>query len=189
MDLLPQVLIPLLIIGVILYLYRRRNRERARNAPLRGAIEAGVSFEIALDRVCKLGTGGFEGTRGVWIDVRGGAKQLVVGTDAFMISVPQALREFVFSGRESSISLTQMRFGPVGRDWIVIRDLADGSQVQLAVTAPVNLMAAWQALAGTGAALMLRMTPPQYPRVITPSLEHMIVKTYYRYGDKNPSRS
>ena len=76
-----------------------------------------------------------------------------------MISVPQALREFVFSGRESSISLTQMRFGPVGRDWIVIRDLADGSQVQLAVTAPVNLMDAWQALAGTGAALMLQMTP------------------------------
>jgi hypothetical protein len=130
----------------------QRNRERARDAPLRGAIEAGVCFEAALDRVCKLGTGRFGGTRGVWIDVRGPAR-LVVGADAFMISAPQALSEFVFTGRESSISLTQMRFGPAGRDWIVIKDLADGSRVQLAVTTRGSVMDVWQALAGTGAAL------------------------------------
>jgi hypothetical protein len=140
------------IVCVAAGLVIQRNRERDRNAPLRDAIEARVCFETALDRVCKLGTGGFGGTRGVWIDVRG-PKRLVVGADAFMISAPQALGEFVFTGRESSISLTQMRFGPAGRDWIVIKDLADGSKVQLAITAPGNLTDAWQALAGTGVAL------------------------------------
>jgi hypothetical protein len=88
----------------------------------------------------------------VWIDVRGPTR-LIVGTDAFMISAPQALSEFVFTGGESSISLTQMRFGPAGRDWIVIKDLADGSRVQLAITTPGSLTDAWRALAGTGAAL------------------------------------
>ena len=130
----------------------RRNRARARNTPLVSGIEAQVCFESRLDRVCKLGTGGLGGTRGVWIDVRG-PKRLIVGTDAFMISAPQALREFVFTGRESSIALTQMRFGPAGRDWIVIKGLADGSQVQLAITTQGNLTDVWQALAGTGASL------------------------------------
>ena len=140
------------IVCVAAGLVIQRNRKRARNAPLRGAIEAQVCFETALDRACALGTGGFGGTRGVWIDVRG-PKRLIVGTDAFMISAPQALSEFVFTGGESSISLTQMRFGPAGRDWIVIKDLAGGSQVQLAITTPGNLTDAWRALAGTGAAL------------------------------------
>lgn len=63
MDLLPQVLIPLLIIGGIVYLFTRRNRERDRNAPLRVEIEARVCFETTLDRVSVLGTGGFGGTR------------------------------------------------------------------------------------------------------------------------------
>ena len=70
MDLLPQVLIPLLIIGGIVYLFTRRNRERDRNAPLRGEIEARVCFKTTLDRLSVLGTGGFGGTRGVWISVR-----------------------------------------------------------------------------------------------------------------------
>ena len=129
----------------------RRNRERSRNAPLRSEIEARVCFETTLRRVCKLGTGGLGGTRGVWIDVRG-PKRLVVGTDAFRIFAPQALSEFVFIGRETSIALTQMRFGPAGRDWIVIKGQADGRQVQLAITQD-NLMDIWQALAGTGAAV------------------------------------
>lgn len=82
---------------------------RKRNAARRGA-----------------GTGGQRGTRGAWIDVRGPTR-LVVGTDAFMISAPQALSEFVFTGRESSIAFTQMQFGPAGRDWIVIKGPAGGS--------------------------------------------------------------
>ncbi len=140
------------IVCVAAGLVIQRNRKRARNAPLRGAIEARVCFETALDRVCKLGTGGFGGIRGVWIDVRSPTR-LIVGTDAFMISAPQALSEFVYTGRESSIALTQMRFGPASREWIVIKDLADGSQVQLAITTRGNLMDVWQALAGTGAVI------------------------------------
>ena len=87
MDLLPQVLIPLLVIGGIVYLFTRWNRERAGNAPLRGEIEAQVCFETTLDRASILGTGGFGGTRGVWIPLRG-PKRLIVGTDAFMVSAP-----------------------------------------------------------------------------------------------------
>jgi hypothetical protein len=89
----------------------------------------------------------------VWISVRG-PKRLIVGTDAFMVSAPQALRELVFAGRESSIAMTRMPFRLADRDWIVITGQADGSQVQLAITTD-NLLDAWQALAGTGAALAL----------------------------------
>ena len=46
-----------------------------------------------------------------------------------------------------------MRFGPAGRDWMVIKDRAEGSEVQLAITVLSNVMDAWQALAGIGAAL------------------------------------
>ena len=157
MALLPGVLIPLLIIGGIVYLFARRNHERDRNAPLRGEIEAGVCFETALDRVSILGTGGFGGTRGVWISVRG-PKRLIVGTDAFMISAPLALREFVFSGPESSIA-----FGQAGNsdDCIMITGHADGRQVRLAITRD-NLQDIWQALAGTGAAPVLRIRKPCY---------------------------
>jgi hypothetical protein len=146
MDLLPQVLIPLVIIGGAVYLFTRRNRERNRNAPLRGEIEARVCFKTTLDRVSILGTGGFGGTRGVWISVRG-PKRLVVGTDAFMISAPQALREFVFRGPESSIALGQARNPD---DCIMITGQPGGRQVQLAITGD-NLPDIWQALAGTGA--------------------------------------
>jgi hypothetical protein len=152
MDWVPPLLVVLTIAVGMALMSSRRISERARNAPLRTEIEAQVCFETALDRVCKLGTGGFGGNRGVWIDVRGPTR-LIVGTDAFMISAPLALREFVFTGRESAIALTQMRFGPAGRDWIVIKGSADGSQVELAITTHGHLMDVWQALAETGAAL------------------------------------
>src|ERR1700685_2915655 len=141
MDLLPQVLIPLLIIGGFVYLFIRRNRERAGNAPLRGEIEARVCFETTLGRASILGTGGFGGTRGVWIRLRG-PKRLIVGTDAFMVSAPQALRDFVFRGSESSIA-----FGQVVNpdDCIMITGQAGGRQVPLAVTGD-NLPGIWQAL-------------------------------------------
>ena len=149
MDLLPQVLIPLLIIGGIVYLFVRRNRERAWSAPQRSAIAARVCFETTLDRASILGTGGFGGTRGVWIRLQG-PKRLIVGTDAFMISAPQALREFVFRGPESSIA-----FGQAVKpdDCIMITGQPGGRRIQLAITGN-NLQDIWQALAGTGTALM-----------------------------------
>jgi hypothetical protein len=42
MELLPEVLIPLVIIGGFAYMFMRQNRERAGNAPLRGEIAARV---------------------------------------------------------------------------------------------------------------------------------------------------
>jgi hypothetical protein len=153
MDLLPPVLIPLLIIGVIVYMFMQRNGERARNAPLRGEIGARVCFETILYRASILRPGGFGSIRGQWIPLRG-PKRLIVGTDAFMVSAPQALREFVFTGRETSIAFTQVPSRLVGRDWIVITGRAGGRQVQLAITQD-NLLDVWQALAGTGAALAL----------------------------------
>jgi len=68
---LPPLLIPLLIIGGWVYMLMRRNRERARNEPLRAEIAAQVCFETILYRASKLGTGGFGGTRGQWISLRG----------------------------------------------------------------------------------------------------------------------
>ena len=152
MDRLPPLLIPLLIIGGWVYMFKRRNRERGRNAPLRAEIEAQRCFETILYRTSILGTGGFGATRGYWIPLRG-PKRLIVGTDAFMVSAPQALREFVFTGRESSIAFTRMPSRLLDRDWIVIAGQAGGRQVQLAITQD-NLLDVWQALAGTGAALV-----------------------------------
>jgi hypothetical protein len=150
MDRLPPLLIPLLLIGGWVYLFTRRNRERGRNAPLRAGMEAQVCFETILYRASILGTGRFGGTRGYWIPLRG-PKRLIVGADAFMISVPLALREFVFAGRGSSIAFTRMPSRLVDRDWIVIEGQAGGRQVQLAITQD-NLLDVWQALARTGAA-------------------------------------
>ncbi len=76
---------------------------------------------------------------------------MIVGTDAFMMSAPQALREFVFIGRESSIAFSQAPSRLVDRDWIVITGQAGGREIQLAITRD-NLLEVWQALAGTGAA-------------------------------------
>jgi len=128
MELLPPVLTVIAVIGGWAYLVMRRRRERAKNAPLRGAILARVCFAAPLDRVSHLGTGGFGGTRGLWIPVRG-PKRLAVGTDAFMISAPQALREFVFAGRESFIAFGPVTSGLADRDWIVITGQVGGRQV------------------------------------------------------------
>jgi hypothetical protein len=152
MDRLPQLLIPLLIIGAWVFMFKRRNLQRGRNAPLRAEIVAQRCFETILYRARILGTGRFAGTRGYWNTLRG-PKRLIVGTDAFMVSAPQALREFVFTGRESSIAFTRMPSRLVDRDWIVITGQAGGRQVQLAITQD-NLQDVWQALAGTGAALV-----------------------------------
>jgi hypothetical protein len=152
MHLLPPLLIPLLIISGWIYMFARRNRERARNAPLRGKVVEHVCFEASLYRASVLGTGGFGGTRGYWIPLRG-SKRLVVGKDAFMVSAPQALREYVFAGSESSIGFAQMpsRLIDRDRDWIVITGQSGGREIQLAITQD-NLRDVWQALAETGAA-------------------------------------
>jgi hypothetical protein len=155
MSLLPEILIPLVIIGGFVYMFTRQNRERAENAPLRGEIKARVCFETTLARASMLGTGRFEGTRGTWIQLRG-PKRLIVGTDAFMVSAPQALCEFVFRGPESSIAFGQM----ANRDCIIITGQAGGRQVKLAI-AGKNLPDIWEALAGTGAALALRTPETQ----------------------------
>ena len=147
-----QFLVLAVILCVAVALLIRRNREHTMNAPLRSEIKAQVCFATALRRARILGTGGFGGTRGIWIDLRGWTR-LTAGTDAFIISAPQALREFAFTGRETSISLTQMRFGPAKRDWIVITGADDGRKVQLAIM-PKNLADTWNALAATGAALI-----------------------------------
>jgi hypothetical protein len=160
-DLLPQLLIPLVIIGGIGYLFVRRNSERERNAPLRAEIAALVRFETALDLVSMLGTGGFGGTSGAWIPLRG-PKRLVVGSDAFMISAPQALREYVFNGREASVAISQEPSRRAVRDWIIISGQAGGREVQLAI-ARDNLPEIWQALAETGATLLSDRPPPRQP--------------------------
>jgi hypothetical protein len=143
------------VIGGIMYLLIRRNRERFTSAPLRGEIQARIGLSTPLDHVSILGTGGFEGTRGQWIRFRG-PKRLVVGADAFMISLPGASREFAFTGRESSIAFSQARSGPAKRDWIIITGEAGGRQVRLAITKKSGLLEIWQALAGTGAAQATR---------------------------------
>jgi hypothetical protein len=153
------LLIPLLIIGGIAYTFARRNREHETNAPLRGEIEAQVRFATTLDLVKILGTGGFGGTRGQWIAVmKSLPKRLVVGTDAFMVVGP--LSEYVFRGCESSIALSQAPSRVVSRDWIVITGQNGTRQVQLAVTKRGSLPEIWQALAGTGAKLVLRVIVP-----------------------------
>lgn len=154
-----MVLIPALLTLAIIAcgwvcLFTRRDRERAGNAPLRAQIEARVCFETRLDHASVLGTGGFRGTRGYWIGLRG-PKRLVVGTNAFMISLPQALRQYVFTGRESSIAFSQTPSRLAERDWIVITGQAGGRPIQLAITKKEGLPDIWQALVGTGVTLLL----------------------------------
>jgi hypothetical protein len=138
------------VLFVIGYAFVRQNRERPSNGPLRTEIQARVCFETRLSRVRVLGTGGFGGTRGMWISLRG-PKRLTVATDAFMVSAAQALRDYVFTGRESSIALSRAPSRLVNRDWIVITGEDCGRQVQLAITRD-NLPELWQALARTGVA-------------------------------------
>ncbi len=140
----------LAVIALVAYSFIRQSRERTINAPLRGEIEARVCFETSLDHARKLGTGGFEGTRGMWIAKRR-PNRLVVGTDAFMVCSPFG-RGYVFRGCESSIALSQEPSFIVNRDWIVITGQTGARQVRLAVTKKDSLPEIWQALAGAGAA-------------------------------------
>jgi hypothetical protein len=142
------------ILGLIVFLYLLRNREGARSDPLhaeiRAEIQARACFETPLSRVRVLGAGGFEGTRGMWISLRG-PKRLTVGTDAFMVYAAQARHDYVFTGRESSIELSQAPSRLVNQDWIVITGQDRGRQVQLGITRD-NLPEVWHALARTGVA-------------------------------------
>lgn len=146
LSLLPMLAVPV----VIVFLVTRRNRERVRDVALRSEIEARVCFATTLDHVSILGAGGLWGTRGQWIPVRG-PKRLIVGTNAFMISAPLALREFLFRGCESSIAFSHAPSRFINRDWIVITGQVGGREVRIAITRD-NLLDVWQALAGTGAA-------------------------------------
>jgi hypothetical protein len=105
-------------------LIMRRNRERFTNAPLRDEIQARVCLSTPLDHVSILGTGGFGGTRGQWIRVKG-PKRLETGADAFMISLPS--REFVFTGRlelnqfnESAPECEAAAPPDIGQGWVVV---------------------------------------------------------------------
>src|SRR5580658_2103086 len=100
------IVMAFVIMSGIMYLFIRQNRERGTNSPLRDEIQRQVCLSTRLDHASKHGERGFNSTRGMWICFRG-PKRLVVGTDAFMISMPQALREFVFIGRESSIAMNR----------------------------------------------------------------------------------
>jgi hypothetical protein len=62
------------------------------------------------------------------------------------------LSEYVFTGRESSIAITQMQFGPAGRAWVVIKGQAAAARSSLG-SRIAAAMDVWQALAGTGVAL------------------------------------
>ena len=53
-----SALMSIVIIGGILFLFMRQNRERAANAPLRDEIQGRVCLSTPLDHVSKLGTGG-----------------------------------------------------------------------------------------------------------------------------------
>jgi hypothetical protein len=162
MSWIPQVVVPAILVAAWVQLFRRRHRERAGNAPLRGEIKSQVVFETTLHRASVRGTGGFGGRPGSWYPLRG-PKRLIVGTDAFMVSAPQALREFAFAGRESTISYTPIRYHLETRDSIVTTGPTGGSQVQLAITGD-NLMAAWQALEATGAAIdVMSQVPGSQP--------------------------
>jgi hypothetical protein len=134
----------------LMYLFIRRNREGGTILRLRDEMQGPVCLSTRLDHASKLGEGGFNGTRGMWISFRG-PKRLVVGTDAFMISMPQALREFVFIGRESSIAMSRSPSRLVQRDWIIITGQFRGRQIHIAITKKEGIQEIWQALAGAGA--------------------------------------
>jgi hypothetical protein len=151
MSAVMEFVVTLTIACGIVYLFARRNRERNENAPLRNEIGAGVTLRTSLRRASVLGTGGFGGTRGMWIPLRG-PKRLTAGTGGFMVSAPQASREFTFMGSDSSIALSQAPSRVVTRDWIVITQQGSDRQLRLAITRD-NLPEVWQALAGTGVAL------------------------------------
>src|ERR1700722_7721761 len=148
MSAVMEFVVTLAIACGIVYLFARRNRERDENAPLRNEIEAGVTLRTSLHRASVLGTGGFGGTRGMWVPLRG-PKRLTGGAGGFTVSAPLASREFTFAGSDSSIALSQAPSRVVSRNWIVITRNDGNRQLRLAITRD-NLPEVWQALAGTG---------------------------------------
>jgi hypothetical protein len=152
MDLLRLLAIvaPVAVVGTLMWAstLRWRSRQRARNAPLRSEIEVQVCLATTL-KYASILRAGVAPIFGGWLPLLG-PNQLIVGTGAFIVST-SALGEFVFRGRECSISFSQAPSRFVSRDWIIIARKANGRPVQLAITHD-NLPAVWQALAGTGAA-------------------------------------
>ena len=149
----------LVIIGGIVYVFVRQERERARSAPLRAEIraeiEARVCFASTLDRVRILRTGGLGGTRGQWIAaMRAGPKRLIVGTGAFRVVGPSV--EYVFRGCESFIAFSQEPSRAAAHDWIIITGQSGTRQVQLAISRKDALQEIWRALEGTGAVRLPR---------------------------------
>jgi hypothetical protein len=124
------------------------SRQRSRNTEWRSEIQTHTRYETSLRHARLLMTGGLGGK--MWADLQG-PRRLIVGTDAFVFSAPNALKEFVFSGPECSIAHSQLPSGFVQRDWIVITGQANGRQVQIAISDD-NLPEIWQALTGTGVA-------------------------------------
>ncbi len=126
------------------------SRQRARTAGLRSEIEAQLCFATTLDaaRLYRITTFGRDGH--AWFSLQR-PRRLIVGTDAFIFSAPNALREYAFRGCECCISLSHAPSSLfVKRDWIVITGLAGGRQVQLAISND-NLWEIWRALAAAGA--------------------------------------
>ena len=159
MDL--RALLPLLaqvgIVFVLMWAGTRiwLNRQRARNAPLRSEIQADVRLATGLDRASILLKNGFGGT---WWGSLQGPRRLTVGTDAFIFSAPNALKEYVFKGCECSIAISQAPSRFVNRDWIVITGEVGDRLVQLAISHD-NLLEVWQALAETGAVVASTEVP------------------------------
>lgn len=121
-------------------------RQRARNAGWRSEIETHASYETTLRHARLLMRNGLGATR--WADLRG-PRRLIVGTDAFIFSAPNALKEYVFSGPQCSIAYSQNPSGFVHRDWIMITGQADGRPIQLAIS-DENLPEIWQVLTDAG---------------------------------------
>lgn len=139
----------LMAVGIVMFVLARRNRERARNALLRSEIEELARFETPLDRVMFLGTGDFRGEiRDWWISRKG---RLIVGSGAFVISVPWSVRDDVFTGSDSVIEFRHVPYRAAGRDLIIVTGQRGTRQVQVAIRRKGALPEIWQALAGTGA--------------------------------------
>ena len=151
MDLLRLLVIvaPVVVIGTLMWVSTLKWRS-TRNTPLRREIEAQVCYTTILARASIFRKSAIAGTRGRWTRLQGRTKRLTVGTSAFIITAPQALKEFAFRGCDCSIAVSQAPSRFINRDWIVITGQSADRQVRVAI-AHRNLPEVWQALAGTGA--------------------------------------
>jgi hypothetical protein len=150
------ILAPLAIVYALTLAGRRmaRNRQRAQIAPqLRGEMEAHQCYTTTLTNVSIFGPGRFAGNYRHWVPLPA-PRRLIVGTDAFIVSVPSAALgvgpELVFRGCECSIAYSRAPSRLGNRDCIVITGLARRGQVWLAISHD-NLPEIWPALAATGA--------------------------------------